>query len=58
MKEGQKITFDIYGNRIEGEFIGQAGEVITIKVISDTLGISQKGDIDQINEDFLIKGLV
>jgi len=35
MKKGEKVTFKIYGNIVEGNFIEEDGDCVLVKVTKD-----------------------
>lgn len=51
---GEKLTFDVYGHKLIGEFVSINDKVITIKTIEDQTGTSDPGDSTSVHESFLV----
>lgn len=52
---GIELEFDVYKNRIKGQFVSQDGAIIKIHVISDDLSVRLPGETALVHKDFLIK---
>ena len=52
---GQKLEFDVYGTLLKGVFISTDGQGIEIEVMSDSAGVSKKGEITNVHKTFRIK---